>query len=501
MCHPLRNTLASAIVVLIAPFAHSQVLLYSNPLPFAQFAAVLGDVNGNGTADHFHISQVAPGTHAIDIREGEDGSLIRQIPIGAISPSFIDNAGDIDLDGSHDIVHLAGTPFAPLDIYASGSGLILFSIPSPAPASFGHAFSIGDTNLDGWPDLVVSVGGGGITGHLQIRSGFDGSLLRVLPYGIPSAAGDVDGDGCADVLISRTNFLVPATIGVHSGATGALIRTLAVPPAPSGAFPYLFVDAGVDFDGDGVPDACVSAPDPQGVSMGIGTVYVYSLATGAILHSFTGPGNQANGARFLGDVNGDGVNDFLLFTIFTPYVVDGVTASARPLINYPNGCSNTPRPIIGDVTHDGIGDVIVYHCQFGSPWNGYDVVSPTSLQPAEQRLLGLGRGPTLTLSSPPIIGTVPTLTVTGASPGMSGFLWAGPRAPNPISLGNLCALHLDLPLSSQVAVFNIDPAGNWTTALPIPATTALIDVRLTLQAALVTPGLSVTNALFLRLGY
>ena len=486
-----------SIAMLVAAFAPAQVLVYSNPSPFAPFASVLGDVNGNGTADHFHLAQIATTLYGVDIREGGDGALILQIPLGS-PPTFIGSVGDIDLDGAPDIAHIAwGT--SSLDVYSSISGGIILSIPPPLPLSFAEAIGVGDTDLDGWPDLAIKALGGGVSPRIQIRSGFDGSLLRTLPWGAAQAAGDVDGDGHADVLVANTDLNQPATFSVHSGATGGVIRTIALPPTASGANPGFLVYTGSDFDGDGVHDACVSTSDPSNTSLGI--IYIHSLATGAILHSFSGPAGSHGLARFLGDIDGDGVSEFLFLTTYTPYVVDGVTAVARPLINYPNGCSYTINQIIGDVTHDGIGDIIIYHCQFGAPWQGYDVISPISLQPAEQRLLGLGCGPTLALSAPPIIGTVPTLTVTGASPGMSGFLWAGPRATNPVPLGNLCALHLDLPLSSQVAVFNIDPGGNWASALPIPATTALIDARLTLQAALVTPGLAVTNALYLRLGY
>src|SRR6185295_16995485 len=75
--------------------------------------------------------------------------------------------------------------------------------------------------------------------------------------------------------------------------------------------------AGVgDLNGDGKSDFIIGAPyaDPGGLTDG-GSAYVYSGATGALLYQKDGTAlgdNFGNAVAGVGDVNGDGVADFMV---------------------------------------------------------------------------------------------------------------------------------------------------------------------------------------------
>jgi FG-GAP-like repeat/FG-GAP repeat len=128
-----------------------------------------------------------------------------------------------------------------------------------------------------------------------------------------AALGDVDGDDVRDVLIGEPDTET-GTAYVHSGKTGAPIYRL--DGMESDLQGFALADLG-DVDGDGVSDFLTGAPS-NGAHWGPGRAYLYSGATGAPLHTFVG---FANGDRFgfdvvgPGDVDGDGTPDMLISAV------------------------------------------------------------------------------------------------------------------------------------------------------------------------------------------
>jgi VCBS repeat protein/FG-GAP repeat protein len=120
-----------------------------------------------------------------------------------------------------------------------------------------------------------------------------------------SELGDVDGDSRTDLIVGEP-FTATGTTWVYSGATGALLYRL--DGAPGDQQGYAIADAG-DTDGDGVPDIISGAP---GVARG--SAYLYSGATGRLLHTFSRGRNGDFGAAVAGagDVNRDGHADVLV---------------------------------------------------------------------------------------------------------------------------------------------------------------------------------------------
>jgi len=125
-----------------------------------------------------------------------------------------------------------------------------------------------------------------------------------------SELGDVNGDGVTDAISGEpfANGNAGLTY-VLSGKTGAQLYLL--PGAPGDLQGYAIADAG-DTDGDGVADVVSGAP---GFGANPGHVYLYSGATGELLHTFTGlgPGDSFGSAvASAGDVDRDGRADVLV---------------------------------------------------------------------------------------------------------------------------------------------------------------------------------------------
>lgn len=129
-------------------------------------------------------------------------------------------------------------------------------------------------------------------------------------------AGDVDGDGVVDVIAGYRTGSSAAGTGtgtarVWSGATGAILWTF-VGTAPQQLFGRSAAGAG-DVNGDGRADLIIGAAGADVAGQDVGFARVYSGADGSLLHALVGPfalarfGTSVTG---LGDVNGDGRDDF-----------------------------------------------------------------------------------------------------------------------------------------------------------------------------------------------
>jgi FG-GAP repeat protein len=290
-------------------------------------------------------------------------------------------------------------------VAAGGTGLVLGAALVVAGGGTAHAAPSGvwaDFNGDGYRDVVVAdpsatVEGQHNAGAVSVLYGGPhgvnpGSASWYYPgyHGVPgtpaaghgfggaTAIGDLDRDGYADLVVSSPadatrSQPTPLTIlWGGPGGPGGTVTTLAYPgpvdPASGGVLFGTSLKV-ADFNGDGRPDLAVGTPDYYGTATASGSVLVFTSVTrtGAAHHyALPSPGNTRINVT-AGDVTGDHVSDLVvqcdfhdpdsdadtLHTVLYKATRSGLVKAAT----LPGGDSAA----IGDIDHDGIGDIVIGH--------------------------------------------------------------------------------------------------------------------------------------------
>ena len=209
-------------------------------------------------------------------------------------------------------------------------------------------------------------------------------------HSVAGIGGDVNADGVPDVIVGAFQEdpgSSPQNAGrayIISGANGSIIHTLASPNEKRwGDFGVAVAGVGGDVNADGVADVIVGATgeDSAGIHQRAGRAYIFSGATGSVLHTLVSPNEETFGnfgisvASVGGDVNADGVIDVMVGAYrespgSSPeeagraYMVSGADGSVIHTLSPPNeeGYDNFGRSVAGigdDVNADGVPDVIV----------------------------------------------------------------------------------------------------------------------------------------------
>ncbi|NNE71125.1 MAG: hypothetical protein HKN29_12285 [Rhodothermales bacterium] len=298
-----------------------------------------GDVNGDGTPD---VIAGAPYANVAMVYSGVDGSVIHRIegsdPAGAFGAT-VRGIGDVNDDGFGDL--LIGEPH---QVWGGPIGGGTLDHPGAAHIVSGRdastlATRVGANPGDGFGSTLAGTLDGGNSPYV-VGAPSAGSENRGRAYvyrGLapeaehefaPSATGvnlgamfmsvmgDANGDGVQDFYISDWADAAkgPSTgrIYVFSGADGSTLAEIGGENAGDG-FGIGVSDAG-DIDGDGLADLIIGAWQYAGEAASGGKLYAYT-GQGTLLHTVTGKvmgetlGFDTTG---LGDVNGDGVVDFLV---------------------------------------------------------------------------------------------------------------------------------------------------------------------------------------------
>jgi len=261
----------------------------------------------------------------------------------------VDGGADIDGDGVPDVIvgGYRGTSISGrIKVVSGATGALIHHIIGGDHEAIGYGVAfVDDVNQDGVPDFIASS-----LGHeTKVFSGQDASLLLTLPLTEGNIAGvsgfpDQNSDGIPEVRSGNRIF---------SGADGSLLRTL--------VFTGDFLVMAGDIDGDGTEDYMDQAPQASKVT-------VRSGVDGSDIYHFTGLYlAKANG---VGDVNGDGRDDFVVY--WDQGGIGGWSAEVRSgadnsvVYRYENltivgatGGGATSIAGMGDVNADGFADFVL----------------------------------------------------------------------------------------------------------------------------------------------
>ena len=292
-----------------------------------------GDVNADGVPD---VIASAPGAGKAYVYSGKDGAVLLTLGSGDKNEAFgrhVSGVGDIDGDGHSDVIvgvpanNSAGKGAGRACVYSGKDGSVLLTLDGErAGDAFGSAVA-------GYTDkahafLLVGAPNAGPKNNgrvyvyttlsnkpkFVIEADATGSQLGLM---FLSVVGDVNGDRTPDIYASDfTNNARGASTGriyVHSGADGRRLLTLTGQTAGEG-FGIGPADAG-DVNKDGYDDLIVGAWQYSGAASSGGRVYLFSGKDGSLMRTITCriPGDTFGfDATGIGDVDGDGVIDFLL---------------------------------------------------------------------------------------------------------------------------------------------------------------------------------------------
>ncbi len=375
--------------------------------------ASAGDVNSDGYPDVIIGEPQNNNLGFARVFSGFDGAELLVFYGVYVDGQFgccVAGVGDIDGDGFDDVAVGATKDYSDtyfswkVRAYSGFDGHLIHLIRGPSASQFGLAVAgPGDVDDDGVPDILVGApsvtGVGAESGAAYVVSGATGDFILevVAEHGIDllgdvvAAAGDIDGDHHADIAVGSPNAEIDGvdygSVFIHSGATGARLARLKGPP--DGQFSKSFATGG-DFDGDGIDDVVsVAGGYDDGVEKNVGAVIVSRTSDGAPAYSIVGDGYASGSALCvagIGDVNLDGVDDFVL----------GAPDSGTPgRVRVYAGGSYCPPPV------------------------NYCVLSPNSVGPGA-RIGSIG--------APSIAADGFVLTVTSAPTNQFGLFYYGPQA-------------------------------------------------------------------------
>jgi hypothetical protein len=335
---------------------------------------VLADFTGDGRLDlavgfQGTGDQAAQGFVSLFLGDGAGRFTAAGAPTAMGGDGLSLATGDIDGDGSIDLVTVEHDRYDVTILLGDGRGGLRQSPDSPVAASQGshphtHSIATADMNADGRTDLLTTNADDNTVSLLlgNEAGGF------VLAPGSPFAADthpydglttlDTNADGALDVVVPN---LHGNTVTVLLGDGRAGLRPAQGSPHAVGPRPgYL---AAGDLDGDGAADLVVTHDDDPMIHLLLGDGHgSFRRAANSPVHLPRTVWGVA-----LADLNGDGRNDIVLGSYQGDALVlassDGPAYLASPA---PLALGAMPgRVVAGDVNGDGKSDLVASHHDSG----------------------------------------------------------------------------------------------------------------------------------------
>ena len=365
--------------------------------------ASLDDVDGDDFRDFAAGAESAPNPSLdflgyVVIVSGRTGVILRRLD-GSVRLErlgyYLSTMGDLNGDGKRELV-IGGRRSGGFSVHCPVSGECLLGITiDPLKTAFQRFDDPGDVDGDGVPDIAygdVRFDPGDrefLRGRVSLYSGATGiELWRRTGEWMNSSTGlsvlgirDVDGDGLAEVTAVETALdQTYNRLLILKGSSGEVIGEF---PQRERGFGRHVVRLG-DFDGDGFAELGVASQSSRG------RVYVVSGSTFEVLYRYDGfePATNSFSGDWLGDqmsdvgdVDGDGIADFLVGTYRDSGSVDGPFGrvylhsggTGRTLAVYEGqggfGTWVTALAPLGDANDDGKPEFLI-----GSAFNPVDSV-------------------------------------------------------------------------------------------------------------------------------
>lgn len=223
----LLDTTIDAVRVRVTPFAG-----YRGPLSVAA-----GDVNGDGTADLI-VGAQAPNGH-VKVFDGASGAPLQSFYSFAGFRGAVNvGSADVNGDGYADVLVTASALNGHVKAFAGQNDSLLTSFYA-FPGFYGKTSVSGaDFDHDGRAEIIVGAGGTGVGGRVALFRD-DGSVYSPGFFASPGfggtvsvAGGDVNGDGAPDIIVGEGKGSMGGMVKVFRVTDFALVNAF-LPYAPT----------------------------------------------------------------------------------------------------------------------------------------------------------------------------------------------------------------------------------------------------------------------------